>query len=174
MAASSDAGPLIWLGKCDTLNLLKKLHSEIVIPEAVYIEAVTRGLEKGHEDAQKTKKAIEEGWIRVYKPKKQFIDRVEDRENKLGIELGEGEREAISLAIEKGISLFLTNDEGAYQTGKSLGLEPKGVLYVLLKAVKGRHLSNRQAKESLRQMLEDGFWLSPKIIHVFHEALDRL
>ncbi len=174
MAASSDAGPLIWLGKCDTLHLLKKLHSEIVIPEAVYEEAVTRGLEKGHEDAQITNKTIEEGWIRGYKPKKQFIDRVEDRENKLGIELGKGEREAIALALEKGISLFLTNDEDAYQIGKSLGLEPNGVLYVLLKAVKERHLSNKQAKESLGQMLEGGFWLSPKIIHIFYEALDRL
>ncbi|MCK4581723.1 DUF3368 domain-containing protein [Candidatus Bathyarchaeota archaeon] len=153
---------------------MKKLHSEIVVPEAVYEEAVTRGLEKSHEDAQITKKTIEEGWIRVYKPKKQFIDKVEDRENKLGIELGKGEREAIALAIEKGISLFLTDDEDAYQTGRSLGLEPKGVLYVLLKAVKERHLSNEQAKESLRQMLEEGLWLSPTIVHLFHEALDRL
>jgi len=174
LAASSDAGPLIWLGKCDTLNLLKKLHSEIVIPEAVYEEAVTRGLEKGYEDAQVTKRAVEEGWIRIHKPQEQFIDKVEDRENKLGIELGKGEREAIALAIAKGISLFLTDDEDAYQTGRSLGLEPKGVLYVLLKAVKERHLSNEQAKESLRQMLEGGFWLSPKIIHIFHETLDRL
>ena len=174
MAASSDAGPLIWLGKCDTLHLLKKLHSEIVIPEAVYEEVVTRGLEKGYEDAQVTKRAVEEGWIRIHKPQEQFIDKVEDRENKLGIELGKGEREAIALAIEKGISLFLTDDEDAYQTGRSLGLEPKGVLYVLLKAVKERHLSNEQAKESLRQMLEEGLWLSPKIIHIFHETLDRL
>ena len=174
MAASSDAGPLIWLGKCGTLHLLKKLHSEIVIPEAVYEEAVTRGVEKGYADAQVIKKAVEEGWIRVFKPRRQFIDRVEDRENKLGIELGKGEREAIALALEKGISLFLTNDEDAYQIGKSLGLEPNGVLYVLLKAVKERHLSNKQAKESLGQMLEGGFWLSPKIIHIFYEALDRL
>lgn len=174
MPASSDAGPLIWLGKCAILHLLKKLYSEIVIPEAVYEEAVTRGLEKGYEDAQVIKKAVEEGWIRVYKPKKQFTDKVEDRENKLGIELGEGEREAIALALEKGISLFLTNDEDAYQIGKTLGLEPKGVLYVLLKGVKERHRNKKQAKESLRKMLEEGFWLSPTIIHSFHEALDRL
>ena len=153
---------------------MKKLHSEIVIPEAVYMEAVTRGLEKGHMDAQTTKKAIEEGWIRVCKPEKRFIDKVEDREKRLGIELGRGEREAIALAQERGISLFLTNDEDAHQTGKSLGLDPKGVLHVLLKAVKEGHLSDKQAKEILSQMLEGGFWLSPRIIHVFHEALDRL
>ena len=173
MAASSDAGPLIWLGKCDILHLLKKLYSEILIPEAVYEEAVTRGLEKGYEDAQVTKKAVEEGWMRVYKPKKQFTDKVEDMEARLGIELGRGEREAIALALEKEISLFLTNDEDAYQVGTSLDLKPKGVLYVLLRSVKEGYLNKRQAKESLRHMLEEGFWLSPTIIHNFHEALDR-
>ena len=174
MAACSDAGPLIWLGKCDILHLLEKLYSETVIPEAVYEEAVIRGLEKGYEDAQVTKKAIEEGWIRVCKPKKQFTDKVKDREEQLGIELGEGEREAIAIALEKELSLFLTNDEDAYQIGKTLGLDPKGVLYVLLKSIKERHLNVKQAKESLRKMLEEGFWLSPPIIHGFHEALDRL
>jgi len=174
LPASSDAGPLIWLGRCDALHLLKKLHSEIVIPKAVYTEAATRGHEKGHMDAQTTKKAIEEGWISVCKPEKRFIDKVEDREKRLGIELGRGEREAIALALEKGITLFLTNDEDAHQTGKSLGLDPKGVLHVLLKAVKEGHITDKRAKEILSRMLEDGFWLSPRIIHVFHEALDRL
>ena len=98
---------------------------------------------------------------------------MEDREDRLGIELGEGEREAIALALEKEISPFLTNDEGAYQIGKTLGLEPKGVLYVLLKSVKERHINVKHAKESLRKMLEEGFWLSPTIIYGFHEALDR-
>lgn len=174
MAASSDAGPLIWLGKCDILHLLKKLYPEIVIPEAVYEEAVIRGLEKGYKDAQIIDKAIEEGWIRVYKPSNQFKDKVEDVETKLGIELGKGEHEAIALALEKGISTFLTNDEDAYHVGKNLGLKPKGTLYILLRSVREGHLNKKQAKESLRQMLEEGFWLSPSIIHNFHEALDIL
>lgn len=80
MPASIDAGPLIWLGKCDALDLLKKLYQEIEIPETVYIEAVTRGLEKGHEDAPTIKKTMEEGWIRVSKPGEHFIDRAEEAE----------------------------------------------------------------------------------------------
>jgi len=174
LAASSDAGPLIWLGKCDILHLLKKLYSQIVIPEAVYEEAVVRGLEKGYEDAKVTKKAVEEGWIRIYKSSRQFTDKVEDMEARLGIELGKGEREAIALALEKETSVFLTNDEDAYHVGTNLDLKPKGVLYVLLRSVKEGYLNKRQAKESLGHMLEEGFWLSPTIIHNFHEALDRL
>jgi predicted nucleic acid-binding protein len=174
LAASSDAGPLIWLAKCGILHLLKKSYSEIVIPEAVYDEAVTRGVEKGYTDAQVIKKAVEEGWIRVFKPVRQFTDRVEAGEDNLGVELGEGEREAMALALERRTRIFLTDDEDAHHTGKVLGLEPKGVLYVLLRGVRDGHLDKKQAGESLGKMLEEGFWLSPEIIHSFHEALDKL
>jgi len=174
LAAASDAGPLIWLGKCGLLHLLKKLYHEIVIPEAVHAEAVTRGLEKGYGDAHVIKKAIAEGWIKIHKSKKQFTDKVWDRAKKLGVELGRGEREAIALALEKEIPSFLTNDEDAYQIGTSLDLKPTGILYVLLRSVKGGYLNKRRAKESLRLMLEEGVWLSPLLVNKFHEALDRL
>lgn len=174
MAASSDAGPLIWLAKCGILHLLEKLYPEILIPEAVHEEAVERGLEKGYEDAKIIKKALEEEWIRVYKTSTQFTDKVETVEKRLDIELGSGEREAIALALEKKISTFLTNDEDAYHIGKVLGLEPRGVLYLLLNGVKEGHHNKEKAKESLREMLEEGFWLSPTIIHKFHEELARI
>lgn len=174
MAASSDAGPLIWLAKCDILHLLEKLYPEILIPEAVHEEAVERGLEKGYEDAKIIKKALEEEWIRVYKTSTQFTDKIEAVEKRLDIELGSGEREAIALALEKKISTFLTNDEDAYHIGKVLGLEPRGVLYLLLKGVKEGHHNKEKAKESLREMLEEGFWLSPTIIHKLHEELARI
>ena len=174
MAASSDAGPLIWLAKCDILHLLEKLYPEILIPEAVHEEAVERGLEKGYEDAKIIKKALEEEWIRVYKTSTQFTDKVETVEKRLDIELGSGEREAIALALEKKISTFLTNDEDAYHIGKVLGLEPRGVLYLLLNGVKEGHHNKEKAKESLREMLEEGFWLSPTIIHKLHEELARI
>ncbi len=174
MAASSDAGPLIWLAKCDILHLLEKLYPEILIPEAVHEEAVERGLEKGYEDAKIIKKALEDEWIRFYKTSTQFTDKVETVEKKLDIELGSGEREAIALALENKISTFLTNDEDAYHIGKVLGLEPRGVLYLLLNGVKEGHHNKEKAKESLREMLEEGFWLSPTIIHKFHEELARI
>lgn len=174
MSASSDAGPLIWLARCGNLHLLEKLYSGIVIPEAVYEEAVTRGVEEGYEDAWIIKKAVEDGWIRVLKPGGRFIDDVKAGESRLGVELGEGEREAMALALLEGARIFLTDDEDAHSTGKSLGLEPKGALYVLLMSVKDRLLDKKQARVALGEMLEDGFWLSPRIIHSFHEALDKL
>lgn len=165
---------LYWLGKCDILHLLKKFYSEIAICKPVYQEVVIRRLQKGWEDAQVTREAIEEAWIRVYKTSRQFTDQVGGVETRFGIQLGRGEREAIALAMEKEISILLTNDEDAYQVAEILGLEPKGILYLLLRSARKGHLNKKQAKESLTQMLEKGLWLSPKIIHNLHEALDTL
>ncbi|MBS7278451.1 MAG: DUF3368 domain-containing protein [Candidatus Freyarchaeota archaeon] len=95
-------------------------------------------------------------------------------EKKIGTELGLGEREALSLALEENTPILLTNDEDAYLVGKILGLDPKGVIYVLLKGVKQNHLTKKKAKKALNQMLQEGFWLSPIIVHKFYETLDLL
>ena len=174
MAASSNTGPLIWLGKSRILELLNKLFPGAVISEAVYEEAVSRGAEKGRDDALVIAKATGEGWIRVHRTSRQFTEKVKAEESRLGIELGEGERETIALAIEKGIHTLLTDDEDAYRVGKRLGLDPKGTLHILLESVKKGYLSRNQASEHLSQMLEEGFWLSPTIVHNFHETLDKL
>jgi len=174
LSASSDAGPLIWLARCGNLCLLEKLYSEIMIPEAVYEEAVSRGVEEGYEDALIISGAVEAGWIRVLKPSGRFMDDVKAGEGRLGVELGEGEREAMALALMEGARTFLTDDEDAHRTGKFLALEPKGVLYVLLMSVRDRLLDKMQARAVLGKMLEGGFWLSPRIVNSFHEAIDRL
>lgn len=173
MSASIDAGPLIWLAKCGVLNLLKNYYPMIAIPEAVYTETVTRGLEKDHSDAQIIKEAVEEKWIRVQTPSNESILRVKTAEKQYGLDLGLGEREAIALAIENKIA-FLTDDEDAHRLGKALGLEPRGTLYILLRSATDGQLDKTQAKEKLGEMLENGFWLSPMIIQSFHEALDRI
>lgn len=174
MAVSSDTGPLIWLGKCRILELLNKLFSKVVISETVYEEAVLRGIEKGFEDARLIANALEEGWIGVYKASKQFADKVEAAESKLNIELGRGERETIALALERRISILLTDDEDAYHVAKSLGINPKGTLYVLLESVKKGHINKEQAKQHMGQMIEEGFWLSPTIVNNFHKTLDKI
>lgn len=174
MIAVSNAGPLIWLGKCNLLHLLRQLYLEIAIPESVHKEAVIIGFEKGYENAQIIKKALDEEWIKVYRVDKKFKEKVEAVEKRIGTELGLGEREALSLALEEKTPILLTNDEDAYLVGKILGLDPKGVLYVLLKSVKENHLTKKKAKKALNQMLQEGFWLSPLIVHKFYETLDLL
>jgi predicted nucleic acid-binding protein len=173
MSASIDAGPLIWLAKCGVLTLLKNYYQTIAIPEAIYKETVTRGLEKGHDDAKVINEAVEEEWITVHTVRHESIQRVNNIEKQMDITLGMGEREAIALALEKKIP-FLTDDEDAHRLGKALGLDPKGVLYVLMRSVRDGFIDKIHAKEKLGEMLENGFWLSPLIIQGFYQALDAI
>jgi predicted nucleic acid-binding protein len=173
MSASIDAGPLIWLAKCGILTLLKNYYPTIIISEAVYKETPTQGLEKGLDDAKVINTAVEEKWITVHTVSSESLQLVNTSEKQIGITLGLGEREAIALAIEKKVP-FLTDDEDAHRLGKALGLDPKGVLYVLLRGVRDGFIDKTLAKETLGEMLENGFWLSPLIIQGFYEALDAI
>lgn len=133
-----------------------------------------RGLEKGYLDANAIKKAVGEGWIQVNKVSRQYTDQVMAIENRIGIRLGAGERETLALALETSSDVVLTNDEDACDLASILEIRSKGVLYLLLKSVKDGYLPKNKAKEYMGKMLDEGFWLSPSIVHAFHEALDEL
>ena len=165
---------MIWLARCSILHLLRKHYREIFIPEAVFTEAVTRGLEKGYQDADAIKKAVGEGWIKARKARKKYIDQVKAVETEIGIQLGAGERETLALALDTPHPVVLTNDEDAYLIARLLKTRAKGVLYLLIKSVKEGYLTKHQAREHMGKMLENGFWLTPSVVHVFHEALDKL
>ena len=63
----SNSGPLMALAKLNRLSVLKKLYQEVLIPQAVYEEAVVRGMTQGYPDALAIKLFLEQqGWQAVY------------------------------------------------------------------------------------------------------------
>jgi len=84
LIAVVDSGPLITLGKLNSLYLLKGLFNKILISKGVYEEVVVKGLKRGSTDAyavkifiEREKRVIEiretEG---KFVPKKVGLDRV--------------------------------------------------------------------------------------------------
>ena len=51
MKIVTNASPLIFLAKIDKLELLIVLFEEVIIPVQVFAEVVTKGKEKGMDDA---------------------------------------------------------------------------------------------------------------------------
>lgn len=174
MPATSDSGPLIWLAKCDIIHLLRKHYGEIVIPDAVYREAVKERLRRGFQDAERIQEEVNRGWIKIESPDEKSLEEVKRLEGFIGVELGAGERDGIALTVHSGHDLFLTNDESAYQAAKALDLNVKGVLYILLLSVKRGYLCREESVEALEKMLEEGLWLAPEIVHKFHGTLNKL
>lgn len=157
MKVITNASPLIYLAKIGRLRLLKLLFSHVSLPYAVYREVVERGLAENRPDAAEVKAAVNQGWLKVIQIKSNpelasALDQIDA-----------GEAETLSLARQEKTEIVLVDDGAARRLAKALGLTPHGTVYVILCALKRKHLSEDEAKAALAQLIEAGFRLSPEI-----------
>lgn len=129
MIVVSNSGPLIALARVGQLHLLPALFGKLYIPDAVRLEVVAQGSGRAGSDDV----AVAD-WIQS--------ETVDDR---LGVgllrdRLGEGESEAIVLAIEKTAGLLLIDEERGRRVAETRGLNIMGTLGVLVLAKKRGHL----------------------------------
>lgn len=91
----SNSGPLMALAKLNQLSILKKLFQKVLIPQAVYEEAVIRGMTQGYPDALAIKFFLEQqGWQPVY------VDRKDINKDLLKEKLDWGEIELLFTQIQ--------------------------------------------------------------------------
>ncbi len=147
----ADAGPLLALAKLDCLHLLEQLFGTVLIPEAVQREC----LAKSGEDSQRIQQAIDSQRLQVI-PSDAVSARVLPRS------LGDGEKEAICLAIQHEHSLLIVDDQLARRQAAKLGLTFIGLVRLLAIAEqKGLLDSAEQAVETVRLA---GYRVSLKIL----------
>lgn len=117
MIIITDTSPLNYLVLIDEVNILPELFQEVLIPFAVKQELQTVGA------SEKLKRWIENAphWLKVESVKK--VDE--------SINLGIGEVEAISLAVEISANLILLDDKAARLAAKQRDLEVIGTLGIL-------------------------------------------
>ncbi|WP_456474972.1 DUF3368 domain-containing protein [Candidatus Pyrohabitans sp.] len=155
----SNATPLIYLAKIGKLELLK-IFKEVFIPEEVKYEVVDRGKELKKNDAYVVENAIGHGWIKVARAKPIEIP----------IELEAGEKAAISLAKNLGITCVLLDEAVARTAAELLDLVPRGTLFVLLKALNENKISFDEFLSLLDMLVKHGFRLKEE---VYLEAIKR-
>jgi predicted nucleic acid-binding protein len=54
-----------------------------------------------------------------------------------------------------------------------LGVNARGVLFLLLFATKSSILTGKDAVAAMRRMLDEGMWISPSVIDLFYRALEE-
>lgn len=150
----SNSSPLIWITKIGKLNLLKKFFKTVMIPEAVYDEVVTKGIEAKAQDAFIVENAVKEGWIKIRKVK--GIRKLE----KFG--LHKGEVDALSLA-DKLKSEVLVDETHARLAAKALNIKPKGTIYILIRALKEKIIDYDEYLDLLRGLVRSGFRMSDEL-----------
>jgi uncharacterized protein len=169
----SNTSPLIWLAKIGKLDLLKDLFGEVFISEESYKEAVEKGLEEGFSDALIIKDACDQGWIKVkLLDEKQVM--VCQNIMRHSFELHAGETHAIVLARNLGKdALLLMDDSSGRAFAETWGLKVKGVLYVLMTALRKKLLDKAEANEAVLTLVRRGFRIEPKFLARIIEEIEK-
>jgi len=133
----SDTSPINYLVLIETIDVLPKLFDEVIIPPAVAAELQ-------HPRTPQTVRdwiANLPPWARIQSPSR--VDATMD--------LGKGETEAISLAVELGIHAVLIDEKRGRLAARERGLVPVGTLNILNAADLRGLIDFAQAIAKLRQ-----------------------
>ena len=146
--AISNTSPIQYLYQTDCFDLLPHLYDTVVVPRGVAEElAVGRARGVSLPDLSTYH------WIQIQEAPHQSI-------LPLATDLGQGEREVLSLAVSHREAVALLDDNLARQFGKHLGIAMTGTLGVLLKAKQSGHLE--LVCPVLERLQQLGFWLSTR------------
>lgn len=165
-----DSTCLIYLAKTGKLNLLKQIYKKVFIPKAVYKEIILKGKEKGFADAIILEKAINKELIEVKELKKRRME--ESRELCEIASIGKGEAEAIVLAKDMKQELVI-DDLVANNVAKMFGIETLWTTSLILKALHENILKKSDARETIEDMVKNGYWLSEDVLLKIIKEIER-
>jgi len=138
----SNSSPLIAFVRIQRLDLVPAILESVLIPPAV---------------AREIRPSVPDlpDWLRVQAPSAS--------PSLLGSRgrLGEGEWEAIALAIDVGAGAILIDDRPARRVAEAAGLNVVGTLGLLLEAKRTGHV--RTIRAELDKLLETSFFLSQRL-----------
>jgi predicted nucleic acid-binding protein len=151
----ADSSPLIVLLKSDLENILPGLFDEIIVSEAVWQEILAGGIN----DAATSKLPLL-FWIRRTSAKESH----QEIEN---YNLGRGETEALSLALEIPDSGVILDDFAARKCARDLRIPFTGTGGLLISAKRKGLISS--VSEALEKVQNEGLWLSDSIVKMLKE-----
>lgn len=149
----ADSGPIHYLVLCEVIHILPSLYGQLVIPSSVAEE-----LTHAHAPAPVS------AWIKSLPA---WVSIQGAREIDPATQLGMGEREAISLALELKATELLVDERLARKIALQRGLLITGTVGILEKAAE-RGLLN--LSDTLQKLLRTNFRVDAQVIR---EALER-
>ncbi len=146
----ADSSPLIILLKSDLEQILSELFDEILIPEAVWQEV----LAGGNDDLAKQKLPFLTWATRV------SLNSINEEIEKYN--LGKGETEALSLALETPNAGVILDDHAARKCAGTLKIPFIGTGGLLISAKQKNLILS--VSETLEKVQSEGLWLSDAVI----------
>ncbi len=152
MIVVADTTPLNYLILIDEIDLLPVLFGQVLLPQAAFQEL----------QHPKTPSTVRQ-WM-AHRPAWLEVRTVASVASPALMNLDIGEREAIQLALELGVSTVLIDEAEGRQVAEALHLEVRGTLGILERGAKLGKIDFRQALSKLEQTR---FRLSPSVRAAF-------
>lgn len=144
-----NTSPLFYLHRLRHLDLLQKLYQRVVVPEAVVNE-----LKAGRDQGEDVPEVVDYDWIAVRSVRVPALIR-------LITDLGAGEAQVLTLALEEPGSLVILDDLLARKVAKLQNIRLTGTAGVILKAKQEGHIS--AVAPLLDRLIQLGFRLSDAV-----------
>ncbi len=155
MIVVADTSPLNYLIRLGYPEVLQILYGRVLVPQAV----LTEMRHKNAPPEVRAWAAAPPSWLEQIP--------VTELDLTLADELGMGEREAISLALELRADVLLIDEQAGRKQAKQRRIFVAGTLSVLLQASLRGYC---EFPEAIKRLREDGFWVSES---VEDELMDR-
>jgi len=147
----ADSSPLIALAVADSLELLPRLYSRIVLPPAVWHEVTIAG--KGMPGADIVQQQAQ--WLNVVEPAASTVV-------PLSILVDKGEAEAIALAQQLTDATLLLDDAQARRLAQRLDLPRIGTLGIMRKAKRAGLID--QVAPLIERLQQHGIYVGAKLV----------
>lgn len=163
MPVVSNTSPIWNLASIERLDLLRDQFSDVRIPDDVWQELQVR---HGYPEVARIQRAMHDNWLSVETLTQPYL------QQSLMLEVDRGEAAAIALALELGVPQVLIDETDGRAAAKAMGLQPIGILGVLLRA-KNEGAVASVSHEMLRLRHEAGFFIAESLFQRVRAVADE-
>ncbi|WP_128223528.1 DUF3368 domain-containing protein [Halobacteriaceae archaeon SHR40] len=164
-----DATPLIYLAKVERLGLIETLDGVCLVPEAVYQQVVTKGIEAGYTGARRIERRVEDGTLEAVEVEELPVA------DRLGRNPGLSRADVAVPACAHSRDGIAVTDEAVGRSAADVeGIETRGTAFVVLSAVSGGVITPEEGRTVIDSMIEQGWYVAPNLYTKILQKLEAI
>ncbi|ELY92010.1 DUF3368 domain-containing protein [Natrinema altunense] len=164
-----DATPLIYLAKVDRLTLAQHLEASCVIPERVYEEVVTTGIEEGYPDARRIERSVGANQFEIVPVEPSpLLSRLQNNSNLSDADI------AVLACADSYDGVAVMDETYGRDVAAAEGITTRGTAYLILKLAKQDAIDVDDARTVIDTMIDEGWYCAPDVYTKIIQKLDAL
>ncbi|MGB9961552.1 DUF3368 domain-containing protein [Halobacterium sp. MBLA0001] len=164
-----DATPLIYLAKVQQLTLVDHLEAPCVIPELVYEEVVTTGLEEGYPDARRIEQQVDTDRFEIVSVETNArSSQMQGNQNLSTADV------AVLAYADAHDGVAVMDESYGRDVATTEGITTRGTAFLVLKCTKQGAISSGDARTTIDAMIDEGWYCAPDVYTRIIQKLETL